>query len=251
MITKVKTKKEIENMRKSGQILAQVLQFLKTELKVGMSTKNLADLASAKLKELDGKPAFLGYYGFPDVLCVSINDEVVHGIPSNHKIIKDGDIVSMDFGVVVEGMITDSAISVVAGTTNNKKVLNLLRTTEDSLCAGIETLKDKVQVGDISFAVEEVLKKQHLGIVKDLVGHGVGHYLHEEPNIPNYGKAKTGMTLLEGMTIAIEPMATLGAHSVITDKDGWTIRTRDGSLSAHFEHTILITKNSYEILTKI
>lgn len=251
MITKVKSAKEIVDMRESGRQLAVVLDYLRTVISVGMSTKDLASLASDKLKTLGGKPAFLGYYGFPDVICISINEEVVHGIPSASRIIKDGDIVSLDFGVKINGMITDSAISVVVGTPKNSKIDNLLRTTEQSLLAGIETLRDGVRVGTIANAIETVLKKQHLGIVKDLVGHGVGHELHEEPNIPNYGRHDSGMMLKEGMTIAIEPMATLGSDGVYTASDGWTIKTNDSSLSAHFEHTILITKNGYEILTKI
>ncbi len=249
MITKIKTAKEISSMREAGRQLATVLQYLKTTIESGMSTKDIAILAAEKLRTLGGKPAFLGYYGFPDVICISVNDEVVHGIPSPNKILQTGDIVSLDFGVTIDQMITDAAISVVVGTTNNSKITNLLRTTEESLLAGAETLRDGVQVGTISNAIETVLKKQHYGIVKDLVGHGVGHELHEEPNIPNYGKANRGMVLREGMTIAIEPMVTLGTDKVFTADDGWTIKTQDRSLSAHFEHTILITHNSYEILT--
>lgn len=249
MITRVKSAKEIIAMRESGRQLATVLDYLKNTMSAGMSTKDIADVASDRLKKLGGKPAFLGYYGFPDVICISLNEEVVHGIPDPKRIINEGDIVSLDFGVTVDGMITDSAVTVVVGTTKNSKVTNLLRTTELSLLAGAETLHDGVRVGTIANAIEAVLKKQHLGIVRDLVGHGVGHELHEEPNIPNYGKPQTGMVLKEGMTIAIEPMATMGTDSVHTAGDGWTIRTNDGSLSAHFEHTILITKKGYEILT--
>lgn len=249
MITRVKSAKEIVAMRESGRQLATVLEYLRNIITVGMSTKDIADLAADKLRTLGGKPAFLGYYGFPDVICISLNDEVVHGIPLSSRIINNGDIVSLDFGVLIDGMITDAAISVVVGTTKTNNVVNLLRTTEQSLLAGIETLRDGVQVGTISNAIEKVLKKQQLGIVRDLVGHGVGHELHEEPNIPNYGKAKTGTILRAGMTIAIEPMATLGGYGVYTASDGWTIKTNDKSLSAHFEHTILITKNGYEILT--
>lgn len=251
MITRVKTPKEIVSMRESGRQLAVVLNYLKDKAVVGMSTKDLAVLAADKLKQLGGKPAFLGYYGFPDVICISVNDEVVHGIPSANKIIKEGDIVSLDFGVKVDGMITDAAISVVVGTTNNLATQKLITTTEQSLMAGIEEIRGGVQVGTIANAIELVLKKQHYGIVRDLVGHGVGHEVHEEPNIPNYGKKNTGMKLLPGMTIAVEPMATMRGEAVISDSDGWTIRTRDGSLSAHFEHTILITDTGYEILTKI
>ncbi|RTK94467.1 type I methionyl aminopeptidase [Candidatus Saccharibacteria bacterium] len=250
MLTKVKTAQEIVAMRESGRQLATVLQYLSEEITPGMTTKDLADLAAAKLKQLGGKPAFLGYYGFPDVLCVSVNSEVVHGIPGNY-VIQDGDIVSMDFGVVVDKMITDGAITVVAGTTKNQKVSKLISATEQSLYAGIEQLKGGVRVGTVANAIEKVLKKQQLGIVRDLVGHGVGHELHEDPNIPNYGQAQTGPVLQAGMTIAIEPMATLGTEKVYCDRDGWTIKTADDSLAAHFEHTILITEHGYEILTQL
>lgn len=236
-------------MRESGRQLATVLNYLRSVIEPGMSTKDLADLAAERLRELGGKPAFLGYHGFPDVLCVSVNDEVVHGIPSRQKIIKSGDIVSLDFGVAVDRMITDAAISVVVGTTNNQKIIDLLKITERSLMAGIEQVAAGVQVGTISEAIEKVLEKHRYGIVRDLVGHGVGHAVHEDPNIPNYGRAHTGPTLEAGMTIAIEPMATLGREEVTVDDDQWTIRTQDGSLSAHFEHTILITEAGYEILT--
>lgn len=238
-------------MRESGRQLAVVLQYLRENLSVGMTTKDLADMAAEKLRHLGGKPAFLGYQGFPDVLCVSVNDEVVHGIPSSSHVIQEGDIVSLDFGVAVERMITDAAITVVAGTTNNQKVHNLLRYTEDALLAGINELKGGVRVGTVAAAIEQVLNKQRLGIVRDLVGHGVGHFVHEEPNIPNYGRKNTGPILEAGMTIAIEPMATLGREDVAVKEDGWTIKTVDGSLAAHFEHTILITEQSFDILTVV
>ncbi len=250
MYTRVKTTQEIEAMRQAGKQLATVLDYLKKNIQVGMSTKELAELAKKRLKELGGKPSFLGYYGFPDVICISVNEEVVHGIPGD-RIIYDGDIVSMDFGVTIDNMITDSAISVVAGTTKDKKAADLLTATEEALMAGIKKARDGVRVGEIANAIEKVLNRQHLGIVKELVGHGVGHQLHEEPNIPNYGSPNQGPILRSGMTIAIEPMATLGGAGVITMKDGWTIATKDQSLSAHFEHTILIKDNGAEILTKI
>jgi methionyl aminopeptidase len=251
MITKIKTPQEIDAMREGGRQLAVVLDYLKHTITSGMSTKDVSNMAAEKLQELGGKPAFLGYYGFKDIICISLNSEVVHGIPSSTKIIRDGDIVSLDFGVTIEGMITDAAISVVVGTSEQKAKRKLLEVTEHSLLAGIATLQDGVQVGTISNAIETVLKKQHYGIVRDLVGHGVGHDLHEEPNIPNYGRAYTGMKLRDGMTIAIEPMATLGSDQVYTDSDGWTVKTQDNSLAAHFEHTILITQNGHEILTKL
>lgn len=249
--TAVKSAEEITAMRTSGKMLATVLQVLRPMTVPGITTKELADRAAQELKALGGKPAFLGYNGFPDVICISLNDEVVHGIPSAQRVIRDGDIVSLDFGVVINGMITDGAISVVAGTTTNKQINKLISTTEESLNAGIKVVKDTIKVGSISAAIENVLKTQQYGIVRDLVGHGVGHELHEEPNIPNYGKAGKGPVLHKNMTIAIEPMATLGAERVFLDRDGWTIKTWDGSLAAHFEHSVLITDTGAEILTQL
>lgn len=249
MFTQVKTQQEIKNMRVSGKMLAMVLQTLKEQVTPGMSTKDLDTIAAKKLKELGGEPAFLGYHGFPAVLCVSVNDEVVHGIPRADTILKNGDVVGLDFGVTYDGMITDAAITVVVGTTGSTKVKELIRDTEASLLAGIEQVHGDVPIGTIGAAIQAVLEKKRYGIVRDLVGHGVGHELHEEPNIPNYGRVGKGPLLKTGMTIAIEPMATLGGHEVMVDNDNWTIRTRDGSLAAHFEHTILITEDDAEILT--
>ncbi len=249
MYTKVKSLEEIEWMRESGRMLATVLEASIKHVKIGMTTKEVADFADVELKKLGGTPAFLGQYGFEDVMCISVNEEVVHGIP-RHYVIKDGDIVSLDFGVKYRGMITDAARSVIIGAKSKAKQ-TLIDTTRTSLDAGIEVLKNGVHVGDISSAVQEVLESSGLGIVRDLVGHGVGHELHEEPNIPNYGQEGTGPILETGMTIAIEPMATLGSHKIFTNDDGWTISTRDGSLAAHFEDTVLITETGYEILTRL
>lgn len=249
--TRIKTSAELDSMRTAGKMLATVLGVLSDRAVAGMSTKDLADIAASEVKALGGKPSFLGQYGFPDVICISVNDEVVHGIPKASHVITEGDIVSMDFGVTYNGMITDSATSIIVGEPKSKRHLTLLKTTEDSLYAGIATLRHKVKVGDIGNAIERVLTGQQLGIVQDLVGHGVGHALHEEPNIPNYGKKGRGDQLAAGMTIAIEPMATLGMQRVTVDPDGWTIRTQDHSLSAHFEHTILITESGSEILTEL
>ena len=249
MMTRVKTPAEIEAMRVSGQMLATVLALLKKEAKPGMTTKDLDELAKQELRRLGGQPAFLGYQGFPNVLCVSVNDEVVHGIPSD-KVLNSGDVLSMDFGVTYKGMVTDAAITVVLGK-GDRKDLELVATTEASLDAAIEIMKAGVRVGDIGQAVQQVLDEAGYGIVRDLVGHGVGHSLHEDPNIPNYGKAGTGISLQAGMTVAVEPMATRGHHAVTTDGDGWTIRTRDGSRAAHFEHTILITEQGAEVLTSL
>lgn len=250
MVTRVKTAGEIAAMRDSGRLLAAVLQTLKRAVQPGMSTKDLAALAAAELTQLGGKPAFLGYQGFPDVLCVSVNDEVVHGIPKAAKIIQDGDIVSLDFGVLYKGMITDAAISVIAGKPKQKGHIELLKHTEAAMQTGIATLHDQVRTGDIGSAIENYLKRYRYGIVRDLVGHGVGHQLHEDPNIPNYGRAGTGPWLSEGMTIAIEPMVTLGTDRVYVADDGWTVLTADGARAAHFEHTVLITHDGAEVLTR-
>lgn len=251
MNTKVKTATEILAMRESGQMLATILKKLEVYVMPGTSTKDLAILAARELKMLGGQAPFLGYQGFPDVICISLNDEVVHGIPKPEQIIKDGDLVSLDFGVTYRGMITDSAITIMAGKSNNQPYLDLIKYTKQSLDAGIAVVRNNVRIGDIGAAVESILSAHHYGIVRDLVGHGVGHQLHEDPNIPNYGRANTGPWLRSGMTVAIEPMATLGSERVVVDVDQWTIRTKDRSMSAHFEHTILITEEGSEILTII
>ncbi|MFI5270797.1 MAG: type I methionyl aminopeptidase [Candidatus Saccharimonadales bacterium] len=249
MITRVKTAQEIRSMRESGRMLATVLEILKNTLEVGMTTKDLADIAKSELNKLGGEAAFLGYQGFPDVICISINDEVVHGIPKSSKIVAEGDIVGLDFGVKYQGMITDAAISVIAGRPKQNGHIRLVKDTEAALYAGIEAVHDKVRTGDIGFAVEDSLKHRQYGIVKDLVGHGVGHDVHEDPNIPNYGRKNTGPWLDANMTIAIEPMVTLGTDKVYIANDGWTVLTADGSYSAHFEHSVLITETGAEILT--
>jgi methionyl aminopeptidase len=250
MINRVKTFSEITSMRESGKMLAQVLEIVKKNTVSGVSTKVLANIATSELKKLGGEPTFLGYQGFPDVLCVSLNDEVVHGIPNLNRFIQTGDIVSLDFGVTYKGMITDSAISFICGTPHLKDHEILVQKTYESLMAGINSVHSGGKTGDIGAAVSKILNKNHYGIVRDLVGHGVGHYLHEDPNIPNYGDKGTGFNLVENMTIAIEPMATLGGYHVYIGDDGWTVKTEDGSWAAHFEHTVLINGEKAEILTK-
>lgn len=247
MFTRVKTPQEIEAMRESGQMLATVLTKVSQVAAPGITGKDIAEMARIEVKGLGGKPTFLGMYGFPDVICISLNDAIVHGIPSATPF-EEGDLVSFDFGVTYKGMITDSALTLCLGETTGEKK-KLLRETECSLYAGIGKLKDGVRVGDVAAAIQKVLDDAGLGIVRDMVGHGVGHELHEDPNIPNYGTRGTGPVLRSGMTIAIEPMATLGTHEIVSDEDKWTIRTADGSLSAHFEHTILITDDGFEVLT--
>lgn len=255
MITKVKSAQEIRFMIESGRILAEALDEVEKTIKVGMCGKDISDICRKILYKNNAKPAFLGVKGgpgvidFPDVICISVNDEIVHGIPDDVPF-REGDIVSFDFGVNYRGMITDSARSVIVGKGAKKDSYRLLNATKLSLDAGIAAVRDGATVGDIASAVQQVLNKESLGIVRDLVGHGVGHELHESPNIPNYGKKGTGFVFREGMTIAIEPMATLGAYDIQLDNDGWTIRTSDGSLSAHFEDTVLVTKTGSRILTR-
>ncbi len=247
MFTKVKTPDEITNIKVSGRIIASVFEFLKGQVKVGVTTKHLADLAKQEIHKLGGETVLLGYEGFPDVICISINDEVVHGIPGS-RVLENGDLISFDLCVGYKGMIADSAFTMIVGEGTGAK-RRLLKGTEDALEAGIRVLRDGVRTGDVGAAVEKVMTRYGFGIVRDLVGHGVGHEVHEGPDIPNYGFAGTGKVLSEGMTICIEPMSTLGGDNVIMGRDGWTVSTRDGSLSAQFEHTLLITRDSAEILT--
>lgn len=249
MLTRVKTDRELSAMRESGKMLATVLGVLQKYVQPGLSTKELADMARKELAKLGGEPTFLGYQGFPDVICISVNDEVVHGIPRADKVLQTGDIVGLDFGVTYRGMITDSAISVIVDKPRSKQEQKLLDATKQAMDAGISAVHDSVRTGDIGSAIEAVLAHHKFGIVRDLVGHGVGHELHEDPNIPNYGRPNTGPWLHANMTIAIEPMATLGGDAVYMANDGWTILTRDGSRSAHFEHTVLITGDGAEVLT--
>lgn len=250
MRTRIKTASEISAMRESGRMLAAVLQEVAKKTVAGVSTKELALVAANELNALGGKPAFLGYQGFPDVICISVNEEIVHGIPNQSKVLRPGDIVGLDFGVIHKGMLTDGAISVGVGTIEPKH-RKLLEITSEALRVGVDAVHDKVRVGDISAVIQTTIEKAgKYGIPRELVGHGVGHQLWEEPNIPNYGRPNTGPWLDAGMTIAIEPMVTLGTNKITVGDDGWTITTADGSWAAHFEHTVLITADGAEILTQ-
>lgn len=250
MYNKVKTDKEILAIRESGRMLAVVLEKVVEAVKPGITGIEIDALANTELKKLGGVPAFLGYHGFPNSICISVNDSVVHGIPNTIPF-KDGDIVGFDFGVIYDGMITDAARTVIVGESSDKKAINLVKETKRSLDNAINVVRNGCSVGDISEAAQIVMDSGGYGVVRDLVGHGVGHGVHEEPEIPNYGIKGTGPKLKSGMTIAIEPMATLGDWRVVIDPDGWTIRTRDGSLSAHFEDTVLVTDDGCEILTRL
>jgi methionyl aminopeptidase len=250
---RIKTAAEIESMRRSGKILAEILQTLKIQAKEGMTPKDLSLIARQELKRLGGAPSFLGVPGdppFPDVICISVNDQVQHCIP-NDVPLKNGDVVNFDFGVTIDNMITDAGITVCIGGDPSPASRRLLEGTEEALNAAIKVVREGVKVGDISATIEKVLKKHKLGIVKELVGHGVGHELHEDPEIPNYGRAGMGPVLKAGMTIAIEPITTLGKADIYQENDGWSLKTWDGSLSAQFEHTVLVTKTGCEVLTRV
>lgn len=250
MLTQTKTPEEIAAMRVSGKMLATVLQLLKKATKPGVMPKEMSALAAKELKRLGGEPAFQGFEGYPDIICISVNNQVQHAIPTNEPL-SEGDVVNYDFGVKYKGMITDGGISVAVGRVK-PEVQKMIQGTERALYAGIGVIKDGCRVGDISAAIEAVLREYKLGIVRDLVGHGVGHELHEEPNIPNYGARGTGPVLKAGMTVAIEPITTLGEEQIILDNnDGWTLWTADGSWSAQFEHTVLVTNKGAEILTQV
>ncbi len=250
MNPKLKTEQEINAMREGGKMLKAVLLLLEKSVEPGMTTKDLSDIAKKEIKAYKVKPAFLGYHGFPDVICISINDEVVHGIPSPRRLINEGDIVSFDFGILHKNMITDGAITVTVGKVD-KQTKQLVEKTKESLNAGLNQIKDGIYVGSLGAKISSVLENAGLGVVKQFVGHGVGHSLHEPPEIPNYGIVNTGPILRAGMTIAVEPMATMGGDDVYIEKDGWTVKTCDGSLSAHFEDTILVTKSGVEVITAL
>lgn len=251
----IKTAKEIATLREGGRRLQRVLELVAKEVKPGMHTKELDILAEKLIREAGDEPAFLHYSPegalspYPATLCVSINNEIVHGIPSEDRILKTGDIVSLDCGVKHKGLYTDSAITVPVGKIT-KASEKLLRVTKEALFVGIEAAQVGNTVGDIGYAIEKFIKPHGYGIVRECAGHGVGKHIHEDPYVPNYGKKGTGAVLKEGMVIAIEPMINEGNGKMIVDKDGWTFKTADASRSAHFEHTVAITKDGPVILTE-
>lgn len=247
---RAKTPADLDNMRAGGQLLATILKDLAAKVTPGITPKDLSADAAAQIKKYKMQPVVLGYDGFPDVICISVNNAIVHGIP-NGDIIKDGDVVKLDLTLGYRGMINDSAVTVIAGQNNDPDVKRLIEGTKKSLNAGIVAVTGNgTRVGDISAAVQNVLEKDYkLGVIRELVGHGVGYEIHESPNIPNFGVAGTGPMLHAGMTIAIEPMASLGDWHIAVAKDKNTIIMKDGSLGAHFEHTVLITEDGAEIFT--
>lgn len=246
MIT-IKSKREIELLKIAGNIVYQTHQYLKPYIKEGITTKELDKLAEDFIRSKDATPSFKGYEGFPSTLCTSINSEVVHGFPSDRKL-KNGDIISIDIGACYKGYHGDSAWTYAVGEVDDK-TRKLLEDTEKSLFVGLAQVMPGNRIGDIGYAIEQYAHKHNLGVVKELCGHGVGTSVHEDPEVPNYGIPNTGPRLKEGMVIAVEPMLTLGRPNIFIHDNNWTIDTQDGSLSAHFEHTVVVTKDGYQILT--
>ena len=245
----IKSAGEIEKMRTSGIALRQVHEAVRGAVRVGASTMDLERAAEAKIKEIGATSAFKGYHDFPAVLCTSINHQVIHGIPSDRTVLRDGDVVSVDCGVVVNGFYSDCAVTYPVGTPS-AATAKLLRVTEASLYAAIEKAQPGGRLGDIGWAVQSLCEAEGYGVVREFVGHGIGKSMHEDPQVPNVGNAGKGPRLKPGMVLAIEPMINAGSADVKVLEDGWTAITVDGSVSAHFEHTVAITKMGPVILTR-
>jgi methionyl aminopeptidase len=245
----LKSTKEIEKMRRAGQVVREVLELLRDHVKPGVTTMDLEKIAAGRLDALGVKAAFKGYGGYPCVLCASVNSEVVHGIPSPKRVLKDGDIVSLDFGAFVEGYCGDAAITVPVGVIA-PETERLLKATEASLKAAIEVVRPGATLGDVGYAVQKVVEAEGFSVVRDFVGHGIGVHMHEDPQVPNFGVAGRGLKLRAGMVIAIEPMVNAGKPDVVVLEDGWTAVTTDGSMSAHFEHSVAVTATGARILTE-
>lgn len=244
----IKSEREIELIKEAGKILVDTLKYLESNLHPGLKTKDIDIMCREYLKKRDAIPTELGFEGYPSSICVSVNDTVVHGIPNDYKL-KNGDIVSLDLVVGYKGYQADACRTYAIGSISERRKY-LLKHTEKALFEGIKQVKPGNRVGDISNAIEEYAKKHNLGIVRELCGHGIGKEMHEDPDIPNFGKKNTGVRLKEGMVLCIEPMLTSGKRFVYVEDDDWTINTEDGSDAAHFENTVLVTKDGYEILTE-
>ncbi len=250
LITGVKTPEQLNAMREGGKILARIFTELKGYVQAGITEQEIDAFVATKITEYGAIATYkTSEVGFPAVICISTNDEVVHGVPTDYTL-RTGDVVSFDLVITYKDMKTDSAFTMVVGEQPKGAIKHLISLTERSLYAGIDAIKGPVYTGDIAAAIEAVLAKGKLGIIRELVGHGVGLKMHMPPDIPNYGHKGTGVLLKPGDTIAIEPMATLGGEGIVELDDNWTIATRDGSLAAHFEHTVLITEDGAEILTQ-
>jgi len=244
-----KSEREIDLMRQAGKIVATVLMTLKQSVQPGIKTKELDIIADREVKKLGGKPSFKNYRGFPASLCVSVNDEIVHGIPGR-RVLQEGDIVSLDFGAIYEDYQGDSAITVGVGKIS-PDAERLIEATYGALLAGINAARKGSRLGDVSSAIQQYAESRGYSVVREYTGHGIGRNMHEDPFIPNYGTPGTGLLLKKGLTLAIEPMLNIGGWQTQVDDNDWTVRTLDGSLSAHFEHTVAITDNEAEVLTAL
>lgn len=246
MIT-IKSQREIELLKIAGNIVYKTHQYLKPYIKEGITTKQLDKLAEDFIRSNGATPSFKGYEGFPNALCTSVNSEIVHGFPSD-RVLKNGDIISIDIGACYKGYHGDSGWTYAVGKIDEEKEY-VMKHTEKALYIGLEQIKPGNRIGDIGAAIEEYAKEKKLGVVKELCGHGVGTSVHEDPDVPNYGTKNTGPRLREGMVIAVEPMLTSGSPSIYVHDNDWTIDTKDGRPSAHFEHTVVVTADGYQILT--
>lgn len=244
----LKTPEEVEKIRKSGKILRFALDIVREKIKPGVTTLDLSKIAEDFILSQGAIPAFKGYRGFPEALCISVNDELIHGIPGNRKII-EGDVVKVDGGVILEGWYSDAAFTVIAGEPHSESDSKLVSATEQSLEEGLCMAKAGNRLGDIGFAIQNFVEREGFSVIRDYSGHGVGRNLHEDPSVPNFGRKGQGFALKEGMVIAIEPMVSQGSYKLFVDLNGWTVKTVDGSRTAHFEHTVAITENGPDILT--
>jgi methionyl aminopeptidase len=246
-VISIKSKREIEIMRRSGKITAKTLTMLMDAAKPGITTGELDRLAEASIRSMGGIPTFQGYHGYPSSICASVNDEVVHGMPGD-RVLREGDLLSIDIGTTLDGYVSDSAVTVAIGRVS-EAAKRLMRVTQECLMLGIAQMQVSNTVGDIGHAVQQHAESRGYGVVRALVGHGVGKKMHEDPQVPNYGVPGTGPKLRAGLVLAVEPMITEGTWEVETLDDGWTVVTEDGKLAAHFEHTIAVTDEGPKILT--
>jgi methionyl aminopeptidase len=246
-VISIKSKREIEIMRRSGKITAKTLTMLMEAAKPGVTTGELDRLAEQSIRSMGGIPTFQGYHGYPSSICASVNDEVVHGMPGE-RVLRDGDLLSIDIGTTLEGYVSDSAVTVAVGNVS-EPAKRLMRVTQECLMLGIAQMQVGNTIGDIGCAIQQHAEEHGYGVVRALVGHGVGKKMHEDPQVPNYGSPATGPKLRAGLVLAVEPMITEGTWEVETLDDGWTVVTEDGKLAAHFEHTIAVTDEGPKILT--
>ena len=245
----IKSPREIELMKEAGHVVGLVFEGIKDKIKSGMTTLDVADMCEKIIRDAGAYPTFLNYQGYPGAVCVSVNEELVHGIPSAHRVLREGDIVSVDVGATLNGYVGDACRTYPVGICS-EEALRLIKVTEESFFEGMKHAYPGAHLGDISSAIQNYCEKNGYSLPREYTGHGVGSHLHEDPYIPNYGTPGTGPILKEGMCLAVEPMVAQGHFAVRVLKDGWTAKMKDGKLSSHYENSIVITKDGYEILTK-